>query len=123
MSMPKINLSEIKLKDELNKFVFLNQNVFLVKDEKKSALIEFLKSEYGISENNINCETSDFCTGVRSATDKEIEEWNEHYEETEEFANSYYSYAFSPNGKRYYIHVLERVLDFNSLEVEVNIIS
>jgi len=114
--IPKINLSPISLKRELNKEFFIKPFNL----DRLNALKKYLREVYDIPQENINCFTDNYCVGYRPATEREIRAWNKYYEETGEFANSYYDYAIDKDGHYYYIHIIERLNGSEELEIEIH---
>mgnify|MGYP001772579807 CR=1 FL=1 len=89
----------------------------LSQEEIQRALREYLKEVYKIKDEDIKCEDN-ICYTYVNATKKDIEEFNEIYESEEEFYNGYYDYAFM-NNNRIYIHVEERFLPTEEIEIRV----
>ena len=119
LKIPNLNPNSIQLKNELDKTIFLKQlNV-----KRLNALKKYLKEVYGISEEDIKCESDNYCVGVKDLSEEEIDEWYKYYAETEEFVNSIYDYAIGENGNYHYVHVIERFNGSEDLEVEIKALS
>ena len=117
--VPNLKPSKIELKNKLDKTIFLNA----LNIDRLNALKKYLKEVYGISEEDIKCESDNYCVAVKTLTEDEIEAWYQYYEETEEFARSKYDYAIGENGKYYYVHIIERFNGSEELEVEIKALS